>query len=419
MFWAGCCLCVPLWAWGQVASPLPGATTTPLPGATPPSTYRPPATAPGAAAQERVLGLVVGAYETWDSNIFRLADVNGPESERFTTAYVGLRVDKRYKQQEFQLDVTQSAVRYNKFAYLNFDPLDYRGAWLWHLSPRVTGTLSTAQQQYLYRFEETANIVTQRNIVTRNSSLFTTDGWLFGGWHLLAGALYNKVDNSVPVPATPNYRESGGEGGVKYVALSNSFVAANFRFLRGEYDRPLDSIAVFDDGYRRSESEVSAEWVLSAKSTFRGSMGWFDYRADHFSQRDFSGPVGRLVYAWSPTTRLRFDLSAIRDLQTYWDNLSSYRVVDVLAIAPAWNVSPRTVLRGELAYEADDYRNPVIPYPGPLRQDTARRVRVGADWVPWRSVTLGANVVWERRSSNFAVFEYDDTRATLNASLTF
>lgn len=396
----------------------PGTQTAPLPGATPGSTYQAPAVASRVELQQPTLGFVVGAYQTWDSNYFRLPDSANPQSERYTTAYVGLRFDKLYGQQEFQVDVTQSAVRYDKFSYNNFNPLAYRGAWLWRLGPRVSGTLSAAQSEYLYSYADTRNL-TQRNITTANNNAFTVDGWVSGGWHLLGQALYNKTDNSVPVLATPNYQESGGGGGVKYVTSSNNSITANYRTLHGSYDRPLDSILVFDDGYRRNESELLADWALSAKSALRGRLAWVEYRADTFSQRDYSGPAGYLGYTWNPTATVRLDFLALRDLQTFWDNLSSYRVVDVLSFAPTWNVTAQVALRAELAYETDDYRQPVLPIAGPGRSDNLRRALVGVNWTPIRTLTLAASVQREERDSNINLNDYNDTLSLLSATLTF
>jgi exopolysaccharide biosynthesis operon protein EpsL len=420
---AAVCLDAPPLALAQQTAPLPGTAqpvaqeTAPLPGTAPPVGYSPPPLAPREEAQ-RTFGLVIGAYETWDSNLFRLPDAASPQSDRISTAYVGLRIDKLYQQQEFRLNVTQSAVRYNNFSYLNFDPLDVGAAWLWHLSPRVSGTLSADRSQHLYSFQDSRDI-TQRNITTNSNYRFTADGSLVGGWHLLGEALYNKVDNEVAVPATPNYSESGGGGGVKYVSPSNNSIAANFRSVSGDYNRPLDGVAVFDNGYSRNEGELVTEWAPSPKSSFQGRVAWIDYKADNFSQRDFSGPAGRLVYTWNPTVALRFDFSALRDLQSYWDNLSSYRVVDVYSFVPVWTVSSRIALRAELTYETDDYRQPVIPYNGPLRSDDTRRAVIAVAWAPTRSVTLGASVQREQRDSNFDVNDYSDTLSRVTATLRF
>jgi exopolysaccharide biosynthesis operon protein EpsL len=396
----------------------PGTQPAPLPGATPSSTYQAPSVESRAELQLPVLAFIVGAYETWDSNFFRLPDSANPQSERYTTAYVGVRFDKVYGQQEFQLDATQSAVRYHKFSFNDFNPLAYRGAWLWRIGPRVSGTLSAAQSQYLYSFADTRNL-TQRNVTTSNSNAFTVDGWVSGGWHLVGAALYDKTHNSVPVLATPNFQESGGQGGVKYITSSGNTVAANYRTLHGSYDRPLDSILVLDDGYRRNESELLATWAPTGKSALRGRLAWVQYKADTFSQRDYSGAAGYLGYAWTPSAAWRLDFLALRDLQTFWDNLSSYRVIDLFSFTPVWNLTSQIALSGELAYETDHYRQPVIPLSGAIRTDDVRRARISLGWSPIPSLRLDASIAREERNSNVDVNDYVDTLSILSATFTF
>src|SRR5919197_1766396 len=67
---------------------------------------RSPREAPAPLPQDRALMLQTGGSVAWDSNIFRLSE---PQAERIVTAYVGLRLDKSYRQQRWYLDVTETA----------------------------------------------------------------------------------------------------------------------------------------------------------------------------------------------------------------------------------------------------------------------------------------------------------------------
>src|SRR2546425_941976 len=129
-----------------------------------------------------------GASVTWDSNVFRLPDSlaglapNG-KSDRISAMYVGLRIDKPYAQQRVLLDATSTAYRHDRFSYLDFDALDYRGAWQWHLTPRVSGVLSAERSQSLVNYADFRNI-TQRNVRTAENRRASADWLMFGGWHL-------------------------------------------------------------------------------------------------------------------------------------------------------------------------------------------------------------------------------------------
>jgi len=107
----------------------------------------------------------------------------------------------------------------------------------------------------------------------------------------LTGALSQVRDRySVPFPQEGSYRASGGEAGVKWVAPSANWLAFNLRSLEGRYlDRPLDPVALLDDGFRRREAEGLVSWRMTGKSSLEGRLAHVDYRSDHFSERDFSG----------------------------------------------------------------------------------------------------------------------------------
>ena len=378
-----------------------------------------PVTAPAAAEEPRVISLTATGSTVWDDNVFRLPSSAPSSSERITSAYVGLHIDKPYGQQRFLLNVTQGAVRYQNFSYLNFNPFTYDGAWLWQLSPRVSGTLSTTHGETLYRFEDSRNI-TQQILTTTDNTRFSVDGRLFGGWHLLGAAIYDKTENSSPVPQTPNYRATGGEGGINYMARSGSSIGFNYRGRHGEYvDRLLDPVLQLDDGFESKEWEVLVNWLPGGASRLTARAAWYDYRAIHFSGRDFSGPTGSLTYNWAPTGKLRFVFSGARTLEAYWLNVSSYRATNTYSFAPTWDVTAKITVRMELAYLTDDYRGPIIPYSGPLRSDSTRRGMLGLDWTPWHNVTLGASVRLEQRKSNFDINDYEDTLTSLTAALRF
>src|SRR5438105_2175720 len=140
---------------------------------------------------DRPLALVAGSAVTHESNVFRLPQ---PTPDRLITSYVGLRLDQPYAQQRFQLDVFQGMHRYEHLSYLNFDPLEYRAAWYWRLTPRVSGIASADRTQALVNYGDFRN-TTQRNVRTAETRTLTGDAWLFSGWHLTGGAIQQEARN--------------------------------------------------------------------------------------------------------------------------------------------------------------------------------------------------------------------------------
>lgn len=382
-----------------------------------------------AAAQESLplkLAVVLGGSVTWDANVFRLPGSVDPllavgkpdKDDRISITYVGLRIDKSFAQQRVQLDVTKTTTRYNNFTFLDFDALDYRGAWLWRLTPRLSGTLSFDHRQALVPFADFR--VFQRNVSNTDSRRFSLDGWLAGGWHLLLGVSDGETKyTQVFLPQTSS-RTKGAEAGLRYMAASGSSVTATRRSGKGTtLNQPLDPVNLIDDGFRIQESELQSTWLVSGKSALNGRLAWVQRSHEHFSQRDFSGLAGNLDYTWAPTAKLRLAVSARRELGPWWDLISSYSVSDTLSFTPTWQASAKTALRMRLDCTLREYRGPVIANPGPLRDETWCSAGLGADWTPLRYVTFSANLQRDRRSSNYDAFDFQDTIAAVSASLMF
>ena len=403
---------------------LPAAAQQP-----PASDEEPPAEVqqpPPVAVQEHPVMALIGSSLTWDSNVFHLpssvdaqALLGKPaKSDRISATYAGLRVDKPYAQQRFLLDLTGTAYRYDNFRLLDFDALQYKGAWQWHFTPRVSGTLAAERAEALVNYSDFRD-PTQRNVRTVQNRLFSVDAWLFGGWHLLGAARQQAAKNSAQFVQLGSSRVTGGEGGVKYVAGSGSSVTFNLRSVVGHFtDRVADPVTLVDDGFRRSESELLATWIVTGKSTLDGRLARVDYHSSHFAERDFTGSAARLGYRWAPTAKLSLNLAVSRDLQPWQDDFASYRVDTRLSFGPRWELGARTALAMTLDHLASDFRNPVVPA-GPDRRYAFRSAQLALDWQILRNVTIKASLQRSLQTSTDPTVPFSATVATLDASLMF
>jgi len=112
---------------------------------------------PVAAEQEHPVVVAVGSSVTWDSNIFRLPESADPQaqlgsstkSDRISTTYAGLRVDKPYAAAALSARRHRDGDPLRQFLLLDFDPVQYRGEWQWHLTPRVSGALGADRTEAL------------------------------------------------------------------------------------------------------------------------------------------------------------------------------------------------------------------------------------------------------------------------------
>lgn len=370
------------------------------------------------AAQYDAFNVLVGASVSHDSNLFRVPGTLGnPQSETITTGYVGLRIDKPYAQQRFFLDATATAYRYDKFSYLDFNGLAYRATWYWHLTPRLSGTLSADRTQTSTEFQDTRGV--QSNVTINENSVFILDGWLFGGWHVLLGASQSNQTSEQSVSSNqPDYREFRDEFGVRYLFPSGSEIAAVRRRIEGEQGSQLinNVIIAGSENYQEDQSELRGTWNLSPQAVLTGRATYLDRRYVLTPQNDFHGIAGELGYTWLPTSTLRLRLSATRNIAPWQGSFSSnYRVSNTLSIAPFWQATARTGVYMSLQRTYDDY-----PSTGDTeRQDTTSMAVLGLHWLPLRNLSIGASVQRQQRSSNDPLVEYDATVARVSASLIF
>jgi exopolysaccharide biosynthesis operon protein EpsL len=381
------------------------------------------------AEATRSVKVVLGDSLIYDSNLLRLPNGVDPlaatgvssKSDAINVAYVGLSVDKTYAQQRIELDVTETAYRYAHLAFLNFNALDYRGAWHWRLTPRWGGTLQSERRVALASFADSQfSQRNQRNLRVTDSYRLSLDGSLFGGWHALFGAFQNQTKYDQGFLPQNSSRTQGVEAGIKYERASGSALSLVQRAIQGEYlNRVADAANFSDNAFRQSDVELKLDWNLSGKSAIRGRLTWVAVRHEHFSARDFSGLAGELSYGWTPMGKLRVDVAVKRDIAPWWQDFSSYKIDDSLSIMPTWQVGAKTSVRARLEHIQSDFLGPVRPPVGPLRKDTGQTMQLGVDWRPLRNLVLDASLQHQRRTSNSSGVDFDTRSVALNAKLKF
>jgi exopolysaccharide biosynthesis operon protein EpsL len=387
------------------------------------------------ADAEDVFNVVVGASLTRDDNLFRLPPGSNPQlllgkssgADWITTTSLGLRIDKPWSLQRFQLDATATVYRYRSFSYLDFDGLDYRAAWRWQLTPRLTGSLTADRQQALINYADYRTNYTVRNTRTNDDRHFDADWWLHGSWHLIGGISEYQGRNTQTFNAQDDFRLNSAEAGAKYVAESGSSVSLLGRSGRGDYlNRVVGPGSLYDNHFDQHEAELRASWLVSGKSNLDGTLSHVERRHEHFANLDYSGTTGRLDYRWTPTGKLQVDFVAARDIASYQDlspygYQSTYYVADSLSIAPLWQVGAKTALRLRYDQSQRDFRGDMspsllLPY---QRNDKPRTLLLGIDWAPTRTLSVSGTLQWDRRSSNITGLDYNEASAGFTAQLAF
>ncbi len=403
-----------------------------------------------AAAQDgplAPLGVRLSAFLGRDSNVFRVPDdapdpqqlrgISG-KSDTFRTTVLGLDVDKTYSRQRFTASITKTETRYNKFTSLDRDLLDYNGKLQWEVGPRVRGVLFADHTESVIEFEDqqacdplilalnpalcpaALRVVNKRTTDRRDATIVIE---VTPRWHLLGGLSEYSARTSQLFLAQPSTDIDSQELGLRYVSGSLNSVTLMRRSKKGQYILPSGIINVFaliDTDFTDTETELQATWQPTGNSTLNGRLTWLERENQHLPQRDFSGTAGELRYLWTPTGKLSFGLTASRNILPWTaDTQASYRVDDLIIFRPVWQVSDKIRLSLNPSRLVSDFRGPVAPLTGPLRNDKLYAVTFAAEWTPYQGILVVGTLQHSQRKSTNPGLEFKDTIATLNASLRF
>lgn len=367
------------------------------------------------ADDEDTLNFVAGISQQRDSNLFR---GNSSEiSDVITKSSAGVHVDKPYQQHRLRFEYTHTNYEYKNNTFLNFDANEYKAAWTWVLTPYLTGILSAERSQSQYGFLDFNTRIL--NISTTEKRTFEADFSPHGSWHVLAGFTQSSRADTQQFNADSAFNQDGVDLGLRYIFSSGSSFTLQAHDRKGAYvNRRLDAINFFDSSFNEREAEATLDWRLSGNSNLYMRTAYVNREHDNFSQRDYSGLVGRVNYSWAPTGKFALSLVASHDLASFQSTFSNYTRNEALTIAPVYAMTSKINLKASVGLSkrtfvgGDDIA-------GNGRVDTTKLESVGIDWKPYRNISLGANVQRNERSSNVAGINFSDTITGLNANLNF
>ena len=372
--------------------------------------------------------LIAGYSVRHESNLFRLADGADPQatlgesskSDLVGIATAGIRVNKPYSLQRFELEATLVNYRYRNFDHLDFTARNYAAAWRWQLTPALRGNLSSTRTEALNSFNDYTNYGV-RNIRTDEQHRFDAVFDVDGAWRLLGGVARTERSNSETFFEEADNRLDTVEAGVRRDFLSGSSLSLIARHGRGEYfNRPdLSPVYQLDNGFTQREQEIRAAWPVGGKTTLQGRLVHVAREHEHFPARDYSGMVGSLSVAVRATDKLTLTGNAGRELGAYQSDASSYASTERLVLGAAWRIGAKTTLRGQYDLARRDFRGALADVPDSGRADHLRNARITLEWQPLRTLLVSAALEKEKRDSNRSAYDFHNTAATVSAQFSF
>ncbi|MCZ7562804.1 MAG: hypothetical protein M5U08_02510 [Burkholderiales bacterium] len=364
------------------------------------------------AAEGRRYRLAVGADFAYDDNVFRLpagdttatVGATGRSNESWISRiYVQGNVDVPVSRQRFLAQITANSFRFTDLSYLDYNALDFRGAWLWQAGDLWKGEVRYEHVRGLTPFIDGRPIV--QNLRTLDYGVANAEYSLTPRWALLGGVIAYDASNSDSGYRPGNVRQLGGEFGVKYLGTGPNYISLLGAVAKGSYP---DRVAtpLFDDEYTQTDIGVAALYAVSDISFVTGRINYTSRESPNVPARDFSGPTGRVDFSWglSPKSGLLF--GARRELGVFEDISTSYTVTDIAGIGGWWEQVPR--VRLEATYERwwREYVGGLAPGLPNRDEDLAFAV-AGVRWTPGHNWLFRLGYQWSTRDSNFTAFNFD------------
>jgi exopolysaccharide biosynthesis operon protein EpsL len=368
---------------------------------------------------------------TYDSNVFRLSkslnaeDALGTDhkDDWLSTTQLGFTADVPYSLQRFQLAYAWLHNRYQRFDQLDYNGHAGRAAWLWSITPELTGNLVYTDTETLANFANLGPIcglcVNTKDLLRTKQGFVNAVWFPVSRWRLTAGGASVEQTHSDPVQRINDIETVTGVVGASYVTPQDDRLGVEGRFERGK--SPHDDLLNLNgtvNGYHQDSVGVVGHWVATGHSTLDGRVDYVRRDYDQPTTADFRGPTARLAYTWTPTGKVAVVSSIYHDIGPIVDVQSAnFVLVTGASVKPTWNVTDKVDVSGDAEYNKWDYRGNQIT--GLNYTHWTRTFGANVAWHATQKILLTAAYTYEMRTSTLPLADYRDNLFTVSARIGF
>lgn len=348
--------------------------------------------------------LVLRAGLQWqhDNNVLR--STSGPTHDHLAVYTAGLRFDQSYSRQRLELDAQVDAYRYQRISALDFDALNYRGAWHWGLGPQWSGRLASERRQWVDRLGESS---ADSGLIRRTEAawLLELQYRLTASWQALGGVFDRRQKNTDPLGLEPDSQVQGGQIGVRYDWPSDSSLTYLFRQGHGRYAGLAQPQTPGD--FREREHGFDWNWTGAGRWRLQGQLAHLQRDQELGSDRDFSGWTARVGGQWDLTGKTLMGLGAVRELGAYQTAQASYFEGYRVYLAPQWQATAKTLLRLRWEEGQRSYRGAPTGAEPSGRRDRLQSLGIEGQWQATRTLQVALSALRDQRRSNQPQVRYN------------
>lgn len=337
-----------------------------------------------------------------DSNVFRVAGdaVPGPSSDTISTTSLLAGIDQPIGRQRLFADAALRAVRYSENKLLDHTGGSLLAGLDWAAIDVLQGRVSYSYDRALARYGTDLGFTNQNERVLQTAEEFVLRGQ-YGLVALLsidAGFTRRKLDYSVQ--STNTFEQDTVSAGVRYRPSGALTLGLALRRTEGTYPFAAAGAVTGPDDFDRDDVDLLAVWLPTGASSLTARLS--RTREDHqgVATRNVRGTTGLVSWNFKPTGKLGLTALFVRDT-----GAETTFVASPSGGTTAVNSPLATTLQAELEYLATAKVKGLV-VARQVKRDTGvgvddklTELRLGVDWTPLRSVTVGCSIGREDRDA--------------------
>lgn len=369
----------------------------------------------GAASAADSLKPFVAYGQYYDSNIFRLdrdetivVEENGivktatQRSDRYSVLSAGLNLDWRPGRQRVIASLARSRVRFDRYAFLDYDGEDYLAAWQWRLGNDWSGRIGASRKVSQTSFADFSSAAAVNNRVERDSAFGSAEWQIGSRWLAGLDGARLRTANSAPQYVTQDYSETSVAGWLSYATPKGSRLRGQLRKTRARYpNRATLPGMLVDSSFEQSEIGFLGDWDISAKLKSHMSAAYLRRDHDNVVQRDFSGISTRAWIDYGASAKTGFSAAVYRELGSSELENARYFLKSGVSLGTTWKLTDKLVLRVAGTAERHDYKGDPAPVAGAApRNDEIVSGTLSLSYAPTPAVSIDLGAQSARRDSN-------------------
>lgn len=376
---------------------------------------------------------------SYDSNLFRVPDAAGTESDVISTTALTVGLDQPISRQRLIASATVRGNAYRDNSELNGAGYDLLLGLDWEAASKLSGTARITASQSQAGFESYGGLAQPQSGRNQERSRLVDLRGQYGGASVLTlEAQANLTDISYSSTGfASRERESAMLGaGLRWRPGGPWSFGLMLRRTDGEY--PRFSATAGADEYTRNDVDLTAEYQPTGASRLSGRITHTDEEHDLDASRDFSGVTGELRWNYQATGKLSFMTLLAREtgsgsstttqLVPGGDETTTYltdsRLTNRLGLQADWEATAKIRVTANFDYSRDFYDTQFLDGSGVVagnRRGYSRRVGLTAGYAITRVWTLQCGLSRLSRDSGVTLggqsYAYDANTGSCSATL--